>query len=293
MNVFAACVQFIAAEGRGALVRLQRVEGSAPQDEGATMAVAPDGRFSGTIGGGALEWRMLAETRKLLAGGRRKRFMIDQLLGPDLGQCCGGRVSVAIEIYDSSDIGELNRRAQEAVATMTPLLLFGAGHVGRALVLALAPLPFIVRWLDGRPDAYPAHVPANVVCEQLVDVAATLGSAPDGAFALIMTHDHGLDLEIVHAALLRRTLGFVGLIGSATKRARFKTRLAGRGLGAEDIDRLVCPIGEARLESKAPAEIAAGIAVDLLLRRALAAKAAEPLKASPPAPPREVESSIR
>jgi len=293
MSVFAACLQFIAEEGRGALVRLQRVEGSAPQDEGAMMAVAPRGRFSGTIGGGALEWRMLAETRKLLAGGHRKRFVIDQLLGPDLGQCCGGRVSVAIEIYDSGDVDELKRRAREAAAKMTPLLLFGAGHVGRALVLALAPLPFIVRWLDVRPDAHPTHVPANAVCEQLVDVAATLGSAPDGAFALIMTHDHGLDLEIVHAALSRRTLGFVGLIGSATKRARFKARLAGRGLGAEDIDRLVCPIGDTRLAGKAPAEIAAGIAVDLLLRRALATKEAEPVKASPPALPREVESSLQ
>ena len=87
-----------------------------------------------------------------------------------------------------------------------PLILFGAGHVGRALVLALAPLPFAVTWVDPRPDAFPAYVPANVTLRRLDDPAEALSPAPAGSFVLVMTHSHPLDLALVHAALARRAL---------------------------------------------------------------------------------------
>src|SRR6202167_2574929 len=103
----------------------------------------------------------------------------------------------------------------------TPVLLFGAGHVGRAVVLALAPLPFAVHWIDGRPDQFPQHVPGNVVTLRSEYPAQELARAPADAFVLVMTHSHPLDFDITAAALQRETFEFVGLIGSDTKRARF------------------------------------------------------------------------
>jgi xanthine dehydrogenase accessory factor len=147
-----------------------------------------------------------------------------------------------------------------------PLDLFGAGHVGRALVLALAPLPFDVVWIDPRREAFPGAMPANVRAVHLPDPAAALAGAPADAFVLVMTHSHPLDLEIVHAALAAERWPYVGLIGSATKRARFAKRLRAWGLSVDAVARLVCPIGLAGIASKSPAAIAASVAADLLIR---------------------------
>ncbi|HYF55532.1 MAG TPA: xanthine dehydrogenase accessory protein XdhC [Salinarimonas sp.] len=149
----------------------------------------------------------------------------------------------------------------------TPLLLFGAGHVGRALVLALAPLPFRVRWIDTRPDAFPAAMPGNAVPVRAEAPEAEIAAAPAGAFVLVMTHDHPLDLAITAAALARPDLPFVGLIGSATKRARFERRFRELGLAPERIAALACPIGIAGVAGKEPAVIAAATAAQVLLER--------------------------
>lgn len=310
----------LAREGRAALVTLLLVRGSAPREPGARMIVRPDGRFSGTIGGGALEWQALAEAQKRLDrhpqgwGGE-----IAQALGPDLGQCCGGHVTLLIEVFAAADRawiaplaaghadqpvstrarrearglwrreivpqaslspaldaersiildgGLLHERFDEA---RTPLLLFGAGHVGRALVLALAPLPFAVRWLDPRPEAFPAALPANATAIALRDVGAEIAGATPGAFVLALSHSHALDLEIAAAALARPDIGYAGVIGSQTKAARFRNRLAALGLPPASQARLACPVGPRRLRSKHPAWIAAELAVELLsLREALA-----------------------
>jgi xanthine dehydrogenase accessory factor len=145
--------------------------------------------------------------------------------------------------------------------------LFGAGHVARALVLALAPLPFRIRWIDERPEAFPTVMPGNVDPVRTRDSAAEIAAAPSGAFILVMTHSHALDLDIVAAALASSRLPYIGLIGSATKRARFERRL--RALGMEDarIRDLVCPIGVTGIDGKEPAVIAASVAAQLLLRR--------------------------
>jgi xanthine dehydrogenase accessory factor len=147
-----------------------------------------------------------------------------------------------------------------------PLILFGAGHVGRALVLALVPLPFAVTWVDPRPDAFPAHVPANVTLKELGDPADALAAAPNGAFVLVMSHSHQLDLALVSAALADARFPYVGLIGSKSKRARFEKRLAAGGIPAGRIAELVCPIGVGGIRSKAPAVIAAATATELLIR---------------------------
>ena len=144
-------------------------------------------------------------------------------------------------------------------------ICFGAGHVGRALALALAPLPFAVRWIDPRRDAFPTHAPANVTLIHAPEPAAELAGAPDRALVVVMTHSHALDLELVAEALRVQRFGYVGLIGSATKRARFLSQMRAAGLTELELARLVCPIGVPGLESKDPAVIAASSAVQLLI----------------------------
>jgi xanthine dehydrogenase accessory factor len=302
MTTFAHIVEAIHAEGAAALVRVAATEGSAPREPGARMIVRPSGAFNGTIGGGALEWAAIAEARRLLAQGRGPLAVLTQSLGPDLAQCCGGRVRILIETFDARDRGDLSalaaREARGPLVTVArrdvegrlqrravwpdeevpvtadrevwethrvPVLIFGAGHVGRALVLALAPLPFAVRWIDSRENAFPAAVPANVTMVRNADPAAEAEAAPAAARLVVMTHSHPLDLDIVARALASaQPFPYIGLIGSATKRARFVSRLRGAGLADSAIGRLVCPIGIPGIGGKEPAVIAASTAAQLL-----------------------------
>ena len=164
-------------------------------------------------------------------------------------------------VLDNTVIREMFQDAR------TPILLFGAGHVGRALTLALAPLPFHIRWIDSRDDAFPQLAPQNVTPVVAADMDAEIRNAKSGSFVLVMTHSHPLDLAIVSAALKRDDLPFVGLIGSETKKARFIKRLNGIGLGDHARTRLVSPIGLHAISGKEPAVIAASIVADLLIRR--------------------------
>lgn len=173
---------------------------------------------------------------------------------------------------------------EETAPRATPLVLFGAGHVGRALVLALAPLPFRVRWVDGRADAFPAHIPANASAVHTDEPSLEIAQAPPGAFALVMTHSHPLDLALTAAALGREDLPFVGLIGSATKRARFEKRFREIGLPEARIAALACPIGIAGVAAKDPATIAAATAAQLLQARERALTSALPAASAGPAP---------
>ena len=147
-----------------------------------------------------------------------------------------------------------------------PVWLFGAGHVGRALMLAFAPLPFDVTWIDEREGTFPAAVPANVRPVRSAAPAAEIARAPSDAAIVVMTHNHPLDLAIVHAALAAGRFGYVGLIGSASKRARFTRRLRDAGVPETRIAELVCPVGMPSIRSKHPAAIATGIAAQLLER---------------------------
>ena len=158
-----------------------------------------------------------------------------------------------------------------------PVWLFGAGHVGRALMLALAPLPFEVTWIDERADAFPAAAPANVRSLHSADPAGEVARAPSGALIVVMTHSHARDLAVVHAALAAGRFGYVGLIGSASKRARFTRRLRESGVPEARIAKLVCPIGLPTIGSKHPAAIAAGVAVQLLERDEALVESAAPV----------------
>lgn len=310
------------------VVQVASVRGSAPREPGARMIVTAD-RLFGTIGGGALEWEAITEARARL--GRAASGAVERVtLGPALGQCCGGTVTVVYEPFAPADrawvdrlaaavagpvpvyrtfelaggraaarafstaddvsgrpdwahaaIGGLGPRGaaihvavegdtvrivERVAPETTPLWLFGAGHVGRAIVRALEPLPFSVSWIDARLDAFPEDVPPGVRTLALAMPELIVDEAPAGAFWLVMTHSHSLDFEICEAILRRGDAAYLGLIGSKTKRATLVARLRKAGLSDETIAGLTCPIGLAGISGKAPAVIAASVAADLLLR---------------------------
>jgi len=322
MLVWQRLREILDRHGRAALVTIAATRGSSPREAGARMIVTPDGAFAGTIGGGTLEWRAIAMAQARLAREPETRAEVKSfVLGPDMGQCCGGQVDLLFEVLDERDrtaIDDLSAREASGPFTTSAriagrglvrssagrdlapgtaelangilsegfgearrqLLLFGAGHVGRALVLALAPLPFAVTWVDPRADAFPAHVPGNVRLDRPGDPVEAVRSAPAGAFVLIMSHSHQLDLALAAAALADDRFPYVGLIGSKSKRARFASQLAAGGIAAARIDALVCPIGVVGIEGKSPAVIAAATVAELLIRdEALAAQARPPADA--------------
>ncbi|MCR9214480.1 MAG: xanthine dehydrogenase accessory protein XdhC [Proteobacteria bacterium] len=146
------------------------------------------------------------------------------------------------------------------------VVVYGAGHVGRKVVQALAPLPCRLYWIDERPEVFPEDVSANVEMLGSPNPVAKIAALPPNAFHLVMTHSHQRDLEICEALLRRCDEAYIGLIGSATKKAKFKKRLALRGYSDQQTARIICPIGIGELTGKRPAEIAASVAADILLR---------------------------
>ncbi|MCB2053792.1 MAG: xanthine dehydrogenase accessory protein XdhC [Geminicoccaceae bacterium] len=236
-----------------ALVEVVEAKGSTPREAGAAMLVTADG-IVGTIGGGTLEWRAMRAARALLSRGEDEaRLRVP--LGPEIGQCCGGYVTLVLRRASEADIERLE--AVEARATRLALLLFGAGHVGRAVARAVHPLPFDLRWIDERPDACTGEALVIHAANPLTEVEA----APAGAAYLVLTHSHARDFELCEAVLRRGDAAYLGLIGSATKRARFVKGLEALGL---DTKELVCPIGSATIRDKRPAVIAALVAAELI-----------------------------
>lgn len=276
MKVWSLVAKALETHGRCALVSVARTEGSAPRDTDARMIVTPDG-FHGTIGGGTLEWRTLAKAQALLDRGPSMTSSTYSL-GPDLGQCCGGRVELKTEVMGAESLTKSRELAstEDKSDDRRRLSLFGAGHVGRSLVLALAPLPFDIHWIDPRPDAYPRAVPQNVTLRPASDPVAELRDCPEGSLVFVMTHSHALDLAITDAALRHPRVAHVGLIGSATKRARFEKRLREAQVPEARIAQLICPIGVPGIRSKEPAMIAAAAAAQLLMLDEQARAAAVP-----------------
>ncbi len=247
------------------VVTVLTVQGSVPRGEGTRMLVFAD-RFAGTIGGGHLEFQALAHARGLLAG-QAEEMQVRHVLGPSLGQCCGGTVALGFERVSAADAP----RVQALLSPpRQPLALFGGGHVGRAIVQALAPLPFAVRWIDSRDEIFPTDVPAEVVCEHSSPVQAAVADLAPGSRVLVMSFSHAEDLDIVIACLRRirerDDLPFVGLIGSKTKWASFRHRLEDRGFSAAELERITCPIGVPGITGKEPEVIAVAVAAQLLQR---------------------------
>ena len=247
------------------MVEVARTAGSVPREAGTRMLVAAD-EVLGTIGGGHLELQAIAEARALLlgdggnaaeAGAVRERHVA---LGPSLGQCCGGTLDLRFTPLATTDLA-----AWPAPAPRFHLQLYGAGHVGRAIARLLAGIECRVQWIDEReaefpPEALPRHI--ERVCVE--PVQAEVEMAPPGAFYLVLTHSHDLDMAITQAILRRADFGFLGLIGSRTKRARFEHRLRERGIATSLLARMVCPIGVPGIAGKQPEVIAVAVVAQLL-----------------------------
>lgn len=249
------------------LVTVARTRGSAPREEGAWMAVFADA-VEGTIGGGQLEWDAQRRARAALGRGASAPPPWEHqiALGPSLGQCCGGAVALRFEPVDATQAVQLRLRL---APRLWPVALFGGGHVGRAIVQALSPLPFDITWIDSRDEVFPADTPAHVATEHSDPVQAAVPDLPPGCRVLIMSFSHAEDLEVV-AACLRRLrerddLPFVGLIGSRTKWAAFSRRLRDRGFDDAALAGITCPIGLPGIAGKEPEVIAASVAAQLLM----------------------------
>ena len=243
------------------LVTIADARGSTPRSAGARMAVSLREIF-GSIGGGHLEFQAICHARRMITGDGTDET-VEVTLGPDMGQCCGGRVSLRLVRADSQTAAAIIEDEAEAARAAPLVLLFGAGHVGRALATALEPLPVRVLWADERPDAFPRDVDESmeITSEEWSDV---IGRDQAIAAVVVMTYDHGLDFEITEAALGLEDAAYVGLIGSATKRRRFEIWFTKRGGGRHALSRLVSPIGDFGVADKRPEVIAALVAVEIM-----------------------------
>ena len=238
-------------------VEVALTRGSAPREAGAIMMVT-EGSILGTIGGGQLEYMAIDRARQMIARGEAVAHM-DVPLGPEIGQCCGGFVRLALTRAD-----EMPREAERPL-----VMIFGAGHVGRALSRALSLLPLRPILIDQRATEL-ARASGETRLTPLPE--AEIRHAPEGTSYVILTHDHALDFLLTVEALRRSDAPYVGMIGSETKRARFRRYARGEGLG---IDRLTCPIGAAYSHDKRPEIIAAYTAAEVIdrLTRSQPAKA--------------------
>ena len=315
------------------LVTLIQISGSAPRESGCRMVVSAD-QFSGSIGGGNLEYQSIAMARELLNSAEpdsQHKKLVG--LGPELNQCCGGAVALVYEvfsnlsakwlaqleaalesgdavilasaldgdqslkqvIYPDSDpdrvppavfagaqalLHPVDEAAQPGgmqvetdsgawwlermISADRPVMLFGAGHVGHAVVRALQPLPFELTWVDSREDSFPNQPLDGVRVVRSADPCSLVAqTAPDTTF-IVMTHSHLLDEDICYHILQRNQFAWLGLIGSVTKRRRFVHRLEKRGLPSDRVEKMVCPIGLAGIRGKQPATIALSLAAQLM-----------------------------
>lgn len=254
-----------------AVVTIASTKGSVPRPAGTKMLVTPQ-LVIGTIGGGHLEWTAIDVARRQLAGGggpNAQRFV----LGASLGQCCGGVVNVTFETISpspNSDAADaIERWFVDSIASpVLPIVLFGAGHVGRALAIVLGQIPCLVTWVDSRDDAFPDNVGSNTKTIVTDAPEAEIDAAPPGTTFIVMTHAHALDETLTERILQRNDFAYLGLIGSTSKRKQFERRLAMRGMDRARFDRLTCPIGVEGIEGKEPGVIAVAVAAEVLREHA-------------------------
>ena len=296
---FAHLAGLLAANQPAIRIVVTQLKGSGPREPGATMLVTRDQTIA-TIGGGHLEWQAITIARTMLQSPEEPRQIKRFALGATLGQCCGGAMELLFDRYEVSDVNfvrnliagtathlrtpfgahqtralhqhlpnpESMKICEDALleplsVAATPLYLFGAGHVAKALVNVLATLPFRIVWIDARADEFPADAPAQIEQRLSDDPLAELSDAPHDAYFMVITHDHALDFELARA-ILKRQFAFFGMIGSSTKALKFRQRLSAMGYTEAQIARLNCPVGIGEIHSKLPAAIAISIAAQLL-----------------------------
>ena len=289
----------MASEGAVVRASLIGVRGSAPREAGAMMLITRDDIWQ-TIGGGSLEFEVMRRAREMLAqaDGPWPRQIIRAALGPDMGQCCGGQVRVLLEYFGQDqdealaalagcravmhpldgdqplsdaggrDIG-MDRASKVFVAPVAvpgrPVFVYGAGHIGRALASHLVALQLDLHWVDVAPERFPPEIPEGARRVVAADPTVIAAHAPADSLHLVITHNHDLDEAICHRILSGDGFARLGLIGSATKAARFRSRLGKAGIDAAALDRLVCPVGLASITGKHPARVALSIAAGVAI----------------------------
>jgi xanthine dehydrogenase accessory factor len=257
-------VTFLAIYPGTILVELTEAKGSTPREAGTFMLVAQNAIW-GTIGGGQFEYMAIDNAQAMIAGGGKA--VMDIPLGPEIGQCCGGRARLSFRPVTADTAATLELRLRQEDEARPEVFLFGCGHVGLALATALAPLPFAVTVVETRAEAL-EDLSSEVGRRLTAMPEACVSDIPAGGAALILTHDHALDFLIAEQALARADLAYVGMIGSATKRATFAHWLdrqnGGSGTATAMMERLVLPVGGSTVRDKRPAVIAALIAAELL-----------------------------
>jgi len=249
MNNWISALAELQTQGEACvLVTIIEERGSTPRNAGSKMVVSAE-RIYDTIGGGHLEYKAMEIAREMLASGSQQTRLERFSLGASLGQCCGG-----VNVLLFEPMGQ--PQAQIAV--------FGAGHVGRALVPLLASLPCRVRWIDSREAEFPAHIPEGVTQIVNDEVIDEVDNLPAGSYCIVMTHNHQLDLELTAAILKRGDFTWFGLIGSKTKRVKFEHRLRDRGFDPALVQRMRCPMGLSEVKGKLPIEIAVSVAAEVI-----------------------------
>lgn len=267
--------QWWAMRRHALVISVDEIKGSTPRGTGTRMLVSTTA-VDGTIGGGHLEWQAIDLARHALQENAQRTALWTRTfpLGPTLGQCCGGVVTLRFAPLNEVTLADW---------TLPPprfhLELHGAGHVGQAIVRLLVDLDCTVRWIDERaedaslPNAEQPGLPSMEMLANLpphihwLDTEAAeheVRDAPANACHLVLTHRHDLDLRIIDAVLRRGDFSFAGLIGSQTKRAKFLHRLTEQGITPEALDRLTCPIGLSGVSGKEPAIIAIAVLAQLL-----------------------------
>jgi xanthine dehydrogenase accessory factor len=269
---------FIASHPRCVFVEITEAKGSTPREAGAFMLVSETGIW-GTIGGGQLEYMAIDNARDLMGG--RGQQQMDVPLGPEIGQCCGGRIKLLFTPVNDEITDRLEQRLTRMDEDRPAVFLFGSGHVGHALANALAPLPLAVTVVETREDAL-SDLPGTVSARLVAIPEAEVAAIPTGGAAIILTHDHALDFLLAERALQRTDLAYIGMIGSATKRATFSRWLKGQGGSDEMLSRLVLPVGGSVVKDKRPEVIAAMVAAELLVAFAAAGRTKAGLQPSLP-----------
>jgi len=301
-------LQQLSRDQRVCLVTVVDVSGSAPREPGARMIVS-ETDVAGSIGGGRLEFECSRIATDMLRSSARRAARRRFPLGARCGQCCGGVVELSFETLTGGEwLDELrqcyndrrpfvlltdgsgrprmlpdDRRARDCEwdaesgrfrqrigVPRRTIAVFGAGHVGSAVVAALAPLDVAVRWIDSRRGLLPDSLPDNVTPVETGEPALEVAALPAGACYLVMTHSHPLDFEITDAVLRRGDAAYCGLIGSAAKRRRFERLMRSQGMSDSLLATLVCPIGIDGIDGKRPQEIAVAVAAQLLRLEAVA-----------------------
>jgi len=230
------------------LVTVVGTTGSTPREGGSKMVVTVEDTFD-TIGGGKLEYLATQRARELLLLNEPVQQVHHFPLAAEAGQCCGGSMTVLFEVFPQ---------------TAMKLVIFGAGHVAKALVSIVSELDMQVTWVDSRAELFPADVSSGVRCVVVDNPVDYLEQIEPDAHIVIVTHDHALDYELTRGILEQDDFSFLGLIGSDTKAARFRKRLQHDGFDPSAIDRVHCPIGDRKLNGKLPMEVAVSISAQLL-----------------------------